>query len=191
MLRSGKAVNPLNDVCLGLKYPDKPYKDFILKASIIGNKKRPVVDSRSRQAWGLVGGRNWHSASSLLLLVFLSANPLPVFNLKTWRLVNISKRREKKMKEGIYVQNLKKGDVVEVETKNHIYTLEVIDPKKRLVKINGGIFSEPTIRHFDGSLYAPHTGWIGVGYSLLFEGGLLFTITQTISVNGKKVFPKE
>lgn len=93
--------------------------------------------------------------------------------------------------EGIYVQNLKKGDVVTVETLNHVYTLEVIDPKERLVKINGGIFSEPTIRRFDGSLYAPRTGWIGVGYSLLFEGGLLFTITQTISVNGKEISPKE
>ena len=37
--------------------------------------------------------------------------------------------------EGVFIGDLKVGDVLEVQTNNSLYTLEVVDPDKKLVRV--------------------------------------------------------
>lgn len=99
--------------------------------------------------------------------------------------------------KGVYVQDLKACDVVEVETENHIYSFTVLDPGRKIVRgtSNGYRFTKPTILHIEGSFitmpYKIEDGWIGIGHRLLIHPRLILSTTQTISVNGEKILPKE
>lgn len=95
--------------------------------------------------------------------------------------------------KGIFIQNLQSGDHVEVITRNTVYNLKVIDPKKHEVEVtsNGKFMPGPTITYVEGSSLTGRgtmikIGWIAPGYRLLLGGGLLST-TQKVSVNGQLV----
>jgi len=101
--------------------------------------------------------------------------------------------------EGIYVYDLKAGDVVEVTAENRVYTLKILGPKNCSVELssNYGAFVKPAnyclMGSFvvDGGYLTVEAGWIGVGFRLVFSPPLVLSYTQKILVNGKTVFPKE
>ena len=71
---------------------------------------------------------------------------------------------------GVYLKNLKAGDVVTVETRNSTYVIAVADPKERDVVISGGrFFTEPTKVSINGSTWGGSMlkiGFIGNGMAL-------------------------
>lgn len=68
---------------------------------------------------------------------------------------------------GIEVGKLAPNTKIVVETKNTIYTMQVIDPHERSITIQGGsYFPEATEAFFAGSSWGGNilkTGWIGNG----------------------------
>ncbi len=115
------------------------------------------------------------------------------------------------MKEGIYLRDLNEGDVITLETKSHIYTLKILDPKVDLVEMtsNGPHIDRPTVCQLCGSCpesydnilelalnpslikYGKRGGWLGVGYRAFFMPILYLSATRSITVNGVKVLPKD
>lgn len=103
---------------------------------------------------------------------------------------------EAEKKDGINIKDLKKGDVVEIVTKNHIYKLLVLNPAEIEVQAasNGPSLTEPMVTGFVGSSLTGtgtmvSVGWIMPGYRVCL-GDLVLSATQEIRVNGKKVLPK-
>ncbi len=101
--------------------------------------------------------------------------------------------------EGLTVADLKEGDVIDVETRNHLYTFILSDPAKGKVEAmsNGDHIVEPCDATIAGSLLgsgsAIRTGWIGVGYRLeVCANGTRYHLTRTrrIAVNGVTVCPR-
>lgn len=104
------------------------------------------------------------------------------------------------MEDGVNVQNLNVGDVVEIQTSDeHTYTLKVLDPKNCSVELssNYGAFVKPAnycltgsyVR--DGGYLLIEPGWIGVGHRLVFAPPLVLSYTQKINLNGNVVFPRK
>ena len=94
---------------------------------------------------------------------------------------------------GLHITDLSPGDVVDVETQNHVYTLMVIDPSKGLVEAmsNGPHLTDPMELVVAGSLIGRtsiRTRWIAVGFQLEL-GHLTLSETKTVSVNGVRVLP--
>lgn len=105
---------------------------------------------------------------------------------------------EAEEKDGINIKDLKKGDVVEIVTKNHIYKLLVLNSAEIEVQAtsNGSYPTEdePMVTCLVGSSLTGtgrmvRVGWIMPGYRLCL-GDLVLSATQGIRVNGKKVLPK-
>ncbi len=94
----------------------------------------------------------------------------------------------------INVKKLKTGDVVEVETKNHIYTLEVIsifDAMRPMIRVtsNHPRFSEPKDFRLEGStpedsLLPIQVGEIVIGDRLFFTPTLWLSPTVSVKLNG-------
>ena len=67
--------------------------------------------------------------------------------------------------EGVFIKDLEVGDVLEVQTNNSLYTLEVVDPVKKLVRVTStneafADYGECTLQgsNFGGSMLK--LGWI-------------------------------
>lgn len=109
------------------------------------------------------------------------------------RLLALMDKAEKE--DGLFVQDLKAGDVVVIRTRNHMYVLKVFDPEERKVEAtsNGQYFPEPTITYANGSsLTGTGTmikmGWIAIGYRFLL-GNVLLSETQSTTINGVQILP--
>lgn len=97
---------------------------------------------------------------------------------------------------GILVQNLKRGDVLCIETMvDGVYAFEIIRPEERLVKVLRGdnYFFEGLDTWILGcSLTGTGTmvklGWISIGYCCDI-GNCLLSEIQRVSVNGIQVLP--
>lgn len=104
-----------------------------------------------------------------------------------------------KRKDGIYLQDLKAGDVLEIQTSEYPYLLKVLDPKNCSVELssNYGAFVKPAVYCLTGSYvrdggYLPiEPGWISIGCRPVFTSALVLSYAQKISLNGKVIFPKE
>lgn len=109
------------------------------------------------------------------------------------RLLALIDKAEKE--DGLFIQDLQIGDTVTIRTRNHMYVLKVLDPKERRVEAtsDGQYFQKPTITYAHGSsLTGTGTmvkiGWIAIGYCFCL-GQLTLSLTQSITVNGVRVFP--
>ena len=103
--------------------------------------------------------------------------------------------------DSIFVPNLKKDDIVEIKTRNHIYVLKILDPREctALVTSNGKHITEPTKAVIAGSLVSLwstsiRSKYITMGRQLELiidspEPILWLSPTATISVNGVRLFP--
>lgn len=101
----------------------------------------------------------------------------------------------------LFVDKLQKGDVLEVQTLNTLYTMKVIDPEtgKVLVNSNGKRITQETPANVWGTTLTG-TGTmvkmkgIAVGLRLVIFvegiGELILSATQEARVNGEKVLPK-
>jgi frataxin-like iron-binding protein CyaY len=71
---------------------------------------------------------------------------------------------------GVFLKRLKAGDVLTVDTRNSTYILEVVDPEKWVVNIQGGIrFPESTEVTINGSTWGGSMlkiGFVGNGMCL-------------------------
>ncbi len=104
--------------------------------------------------------------------------------------------------DAIRIKDLRKGDVVEVRTKNHVYAMTVIDPARSrvLVTSDGKHVASPTEMTLAGSLLSPYgsmimAGRISLGHCV--ELGLpgarriVLTATREVSVNGIRILPRD
>ena len=102
--------------------------------------------------------------------------------------------------ESLDLNSLRKDDVVFVQTRNTIYTMKVLDPKKGRVLVNSN--GEHVAQETNGTvLGATLTGTgtrvklntiiLGLRLCVFIEGGgeLIFSPTQRVSVNGCRIFP--
>lgn len=101
--------------------------------------------------------------------------------------------------EGLTVADLHPGDVIDVETKSHLYTFILGDPSKGKAEAmsNGDHITEPCDAVIAGSLLgdgpAIRGGWIGVGYRLeVCANGKRYHLSRTrrIAVNGVTICPR-
>ena len=88
--------------------------------------------------------------------------------------------------EGVAVQSLDPGDVVEVTTRNSCYRM-VFQPEPGYALVTGGSrFHEPTLMQIEGSTAggsALKGGWIGVGLRLeMWEGARRILTSRVQSV---------
>jgi len=100
----------------------------------------------------------------------------------------------------LFVDKLKKGDVLEIQTLNTLYTMKVVNPFEGevLVNSNGKTITEETPAYIWGTTLTGNgnmikLGKIAVGLRLvIFEGRGQITLsaTQEVRVNGEKVLPK-
>lgn len=97
--------------------------------------------------------------------------------------------------DGLFIQDLKAGDIVTIRTLRHMYVLKVLDPEGRKVEAmsNGTYFQGPTITYARGSsLTGTGTmvkiGWIAVGYRFCL-GKFVLLPTQSVSLNGVQILP--
>lgn len=101
--------------------------------------------------------------------------------------------------EGLTVADLRPGDVIDVETRSHLYTFILGDPAKGKAEAmsNGDHITEPCDAAIAGSLLGDgpsiRTGWIGVGYRLeVCANGKRYHLSRTrrIAVNGVTICPR-
>ena len=117
--------------------------------------------------------------------------------------------------DGIFLQNLKRGDIVGIETVlvrgvGLLIDMEVVTPEAAAVKIrkviqrsaffgksvNPEVIGIQTpvvvVRSFGSSIEdGPKMGWIGINCHLTFSGGV--TINQPVKaiiINGARIFPQ-
>lgn len=100
------------------------------------------------------------------------------------------------LEDGIFVDKLKAGDLVEIHTKNHVYTMKIINPETKEVEAtsNSPHITEPTRTFANGSsLTGTGTmvklGWIAVGYRF-YLGNIFLSKTQKVVVNGVQILPR-
>ena len=98
--------------------------------------------------------------------------------------------------DGIFIQNLKKGDALMVETEDdYFYYFTVVLPEKKLVFVvsnNPYIPNRLIVMHIGGSLLtdfgsAIRDGWISLGHRLELNGWVLMPTTR-VTVNGQDIF---
>lgn len=103
--------------------------------------------------------------------------------------------------DAVRIKDLRKGDVIEVRTKNHVYVMKVLDPSRSLVLVtsDGKHVTVPTEMTLMGSLLSPHgsmimAGRIVLGYSIeLVKPGprsIILTATRAVSLNGIRILPR-
>lgn len=99
------------------------------------------------------------------------------------------------VERGLNVEELSAGDVVRIETHSgNVYTMEVLDPKKRRVKAKGGKLGAKFVETYanGSSLTGTGTmirlGWIALGYRFLL-GLHLLSPTRRVTLNGFTVLP--
>lgn len=101
--------------------------------------------------------------------------------------------------EGLDTRLLSAGDVIDVETRNHLYTFILEDPSNGTAEVmsNGEKIVEPTDATLSGALLGESTirsGWICVDYQL--EIGLpdrrrvITSSVRRIAINGVTVCPR-
>lgn len=102
----------------------------------------------------------------------------------------------------LFMKDLKKGDVLEIQTRNTLYTMKVTDPEngRVVVNSNGRHITQETEATVGGSTLTGtgtmmKVGGITVGLRLcLFTKGtgeLILSSTQEVRVNGFKMLPVE
>lgn len=100
----------------------------------------------------------------------------------------------------LFMKDLKKGDVLEIQTRNTLYTMKVTDPEngRVVVNSNGRLITQETEATVDGSTLTGtgtmmKIGGITVGLCLcLFTkeiGKFILSSTQEVRVNGFKMLP--
>ncbi len=95
---------------------------------------------------------------------------------------------------GIHIKDLDAGDMIEVETCNHRYRFELLDPERQRVRAtsDGPHITEPIEVCLQGSALAGtswlRTGWIGIGHQIEV-GHLTLSTTKKVSINGVQVLP--
>jgi hypothetical protein len=101
--------------------------------------------------------------------------------------------------DGLDTRLLSVGDVIDVETHNHLYTFLLEDPSNGAAEVmsNGEKIVEPTEAALSGTLLGESTirsGWVCVGYRL--EIGLpgnrrvVTSPVRRIAINGTTVCPR-
>lgn len=104
--------------------------------------------------------------------------------------------------DAIRIKDLRKDDVIEVRTKNHVYAMTVLDPahSRVLVSSDGKHVTSPTEMTMVGSLLSPHGSMVMVGRIALghcIELGMpgprriVLTATRAVSVNGIPILPRD
>lgn len=104
--------------------------------------------------------------------------------------------------DAVRIKDLRKDDVIEVRTKNHVYEMTVIDPSRSLVLVSsdGKHVTAPTELTLTGSLLSPHgsmimAGRIVLGYRIeLVKPGprsIILTATRAVSLNGVRILPRD
>lgn len=101
---------------------------------------------------------------------------------------------------GIFIQNLKSGDVLRVETEGgYFYEFTVVLPEKKLVLVtsnNPFIPQRLVCMHIYGSLLTSigssiRDGWISLGHRIELNGWVLMPTTK-VTINGQDIFlPKD
>lgn len=100
----------------------------------------------------------------------------------------------------LFMKDLKKGDVLKIQTRNTLYTMNVIDPENGgvVVNSNGRHITQETEATVDGSTLTGtgtmiKVGGIAVGLRLcLFvrgKGEFILSSTQEVYVNDFKMLP--
>ena len=96
---------------------------------------------------------------------------------------------------GVYVKELKIGDILELATQHHFYVLRVVDPAKGMVELTGDNpeFSDSLETCVVGSRIsswgmAIKPDWIAVGYRLELARGLVLSRITSIKLNGQAMF---
>ena len=88
--------------------------------------------------------------------------------------------------DGVAVESLEPGTILEVTTRNTRYRLTVLDAEGHALITGGSLFPQPTEVHIEGATAggaALKLGWIGVGLRLeLSLGGRMITTSPVRSV---------
>jgi hypothetical protein len=102
--------------------------------------------------------------------------------------------------ESLDLNSLRKDDVIFVQTRNTIYTMKVLDPKKGRVLVNSdgehvtqetnGTVLGTTLTG-TGTMVKLNTIILGLRLCVFIEGRgeLIFSPTQRVSINGCRIFP--
>lgn len=110
------------------------------------------------------------------------------------RLLALMDKAEKE--SGIFIKDLKTGDIVEIETRNSVYTLKILDPQKNKVEMISTNSNKPgpEVTYANGSSLTGtgnmvKLGWLAPDYRFSI-GNWFTTRVNRIKVNGQElVFP--
>ena len=114
------------------------------------------------------------------------------------RLLNLIDKSENM--SWLFVKSLKRGDVLEVQTKNTLYAMKVLNPEtgEVLVNSNGSTVTKESKGIVTGTTLTGYgtmvkIGGITIGFRLVLWvqdlGEAILTATQEVRVNGVKVLP--
>ena len=84
--------------------------------------------------------------------------------------------------DGVYLDDLQEGAVVELETKHHHYRIEKCDHAKALISGHPRFCPEPITVQIEGSSrddLLPNPGFIGRGMHLIFEHPVFHTVSTS------------
>lgn len=100
----------------------------------------------------------------------------------------------------VFVNKFKEGDVLEVRTRNTLYTMKVISPEEGsvLVSAKGGTFLQEKLAYVRGTTLTGRGTMvklygITVGFRLVLSvegiGELVLSSTQEVKVNNQRILP--
>ena len=103
--------------------------------------------------------------------------------------------------KGFFFEKLNKGDVVEIQTMNNVYTLKILDPKNLVVEMTSTNprWSGPEKMRVVGTTLTGwgtmvKLGWHAPGYRLILDGtlesglkDLTLSLTRIIKINGEVI----
>ena len=85
--------------------------------------------------------------------------------------------------EGLSIERLEPGATVTVKTRHSSYEVAILDGRRHLVLIHGGMFAAPTVVRLSGATFggsAMKLGWILVGFRMELGLGSKRIVSSTV-----------
>ena len=96
--------------------------------------------------------------------------------------------------EGLCIEGLAPGATVTVNTRHSCYEISILDGRRHLVQIHGGVFAMPTAVRLSGATFggsALKLGWILVGFRMEFGLGPRRIVSSTVLSVREGAAPQE
>jgi hypothetical protein len=96
--------------------------------------------------------------------------------------------------EGVCIEGLASGATVSVNTRHSCYEVSILDGRRHLVLIHGGVFAAPTVVRLSGATFggsALKLGWILVGFRMEFGLGSRRIVSSTVLSVREGAAPQE